>query len=297
MNVLRIGTRTSRLATAQAGLVADLIRRAFPGLPVELVGLSGRGDELPDLPIDLASGPGFFTSHLQRALLEGAIDLAVHSLKDLPVAEPEGLAVAAVPLRENPRDVLAARDGLDLSRLPPGAVVGTGSPRRAAQIGLARPDLEVRPIRGNVETRLGLVQSGAVDAVVLAAAGLARLGMLERATQVLDGLAFLPAPGQGALALEAPTGRPVVFELASSLDDASLSAAVRAERAFLSALGGGCSAAAGGLAVCVNGRLKLSAGLYLDAPYTTEIEGPVADPERLGRRAAARLREKSGIVT
>jgi hydroxymethylbilane synthase len=197
MTRLRLGTRRSALATTQSGWVADQLRAL--GHEVELVEITTFGDTSTQ-PLSAIGGTGVFAAAIRQALLAGEVDLAVHSLKDLPVAPEPGLTVAAVTRREDPRDALVARDGLTLGELPAGAVVGTGSPRRAAQIAALGLGLDVRAIRGNVDTRLRLVHDGKVDAVVLAAAGLARLGRLDEVTELIDPLQMLPAPGQGALA-------------------------------------------------------------------------------------------------
>jgi hydroxymethylbilane synthase len=246
---LRLGTRRSALARAQAGLVADLVR-SVTGRDVELVDVTTAGDVSRD---SLASigGTGVFVSALRDALLMGEIDLAVHSLKDLPTGEVADLELIAIPERADARDALVARDGRTLQTLSPEAKVGTGSPRRAAQLKAIRPDLDVVDVRGNVDTRVGLVESGAVDAVVLAKAGLERLGRLDVITETIDPSVMLPAPGQGALAIE------VVRDLAGDdrhalvrqLDDAASRIAVTAERAVLAALEAGCSAPVGALGV------------------------------------------------
>src|SRR5262245_13799705 len=204
MTALRLGTRRSALALAQASLVADAIRRRI-GRPVELIEITTHGDVSAE-PLTTIGGTGVFVSALRDAVLSGDVDLAVHSYKDLPTAPAQGLVIAAVPARADPRDVLVARDGRKLADLPAGAVVGTGSPRRAAQLRALRPDLDIHPIRGNVDTRIRLVSSREIDAVVLASAGLARLGRLDEAAQILDVDEMLPAPAQGALAVECASG-------------------------------------------------------------------------------------------
>ncbi|MDG9705958.1 hydroxymethylbilane synthase [Streptomyces sp. DH37] len=247
---LRLGTRRSRLATAQSGQVAERVRR-LTGRPVELVEITTFGDVSRE-HLARIGGTGVFVSALRDALLGGEIDFAVHSLKDLPTAQPPRLALAAVPVREDPRDALVARDGLTFERLPDGARVGTGSPRRAAQLNawarsLGR-DIETVPIRGNVDTRIGYVRSGELDAVVLAAAGLKRIGRIDEATELLDPDAVLPAPGQGALAIECAASRTDLAALLAGLDDPRTRAAVTAERTLLAALEAGCSAPVGALA-------------------------------------------------
>jgi hydroxymethylbilane synthase len=219
------------------------------------------------------------------------VDLAVHSYKDLPTAPARGLVIAAVPAREDPRDVLVARDGRKLADLPAGAVVGTGSPRRAAQLRASRHDLAIRPIRGNVDTRIGLVGSGEVDAVVLARAGLARLGRLDEVSQVLDVDEMLPAPAQGALAVECARGTDLAAQLAE-LDDPASRAAVEAERAVLAALEAGCSAPVGAYAEATDSEIFLRATVVsTDGAVRVRMSttGPVADPRGLGRSLAAMM--------
>ncbi|AEW95783.1 MULTISPECIES: hydroxymethylbilane synthase [Streptomycetaceae] len=247
---LRLGTRRSKLAMAQSGMVADQVARVT-GRPVELVEITTYGDTSREALAQIG-GTGVFVSALREALLAGEIDFAVHSLKDLPTAAPKGLLLAAVPVREDPRDALVARDGLTFAGLPEGARVGTGSPRRMAQLNawaraLGRR-IETVPIRGNVDTRIGYVTSGELDAVVLAAAGLSRLGRLDVVTEYLATDEVLPAPGQGALAVECAAGDAGLAALLGELDDPVTRAAVTAERSLLAALEAGCSAPVGALA-------------------------------------------------
>lgn len=249
---LRIGTRASLLARTQAGEVAEQVREAL-GRDVELVEVTTEGDA-SRAPLAQIGGTGVFVTALRRALLDGEIDLAVHSLKDLPTAPEAGIVVAAVPPREDPRDAVVARDGLTLGELPPGSVVGTGSPRRRAQLAALGLGVEIRDIRGNVDTRLRKVAEGEYDAVVLARAGLRRIGRADVATEVLDPLQMLPAPGQGALAVEC---READLDLASalrSLDHTETRAAVTAERQLLADLEAGCSAPVGALAEVAEGE-------------------------------------------
>lgn len=247
---LRLGTRRSALAMAQSRLVADAVRAAT-GRRVELVEITTLGDTSRD-HLTRIGGTGVFVSALRDALLAGVIEFAVHSLKDLPTQPADGLVLAAVPRREDPRDVFVSRDGLRLAGLPRGARVGTGSPRRMAQLNAwARTHgkrIETVPVRGNVDTRIGFVRSGELDAVVLARAGLSRLGRLGDATEVIDTDVILPAPGQGALAVECTTADPVLTARLAVLDDPATRAAVTAERALLAALEAGCSAPVGALA-------------------------------------------------
>ncbi|MCP2637691.1 hydroxymethylbilane synthase [Microbacterium sp. HD4P20] len=257
MSALRIGTRGSALALTQTGMVADDLADAT-GVTAELVTITTAGDRSNE-PLSRAGGMGLFTGALRDALLEGRCDVVVHSLKDLPTAPHDQLVVAAIPARENPSDALCARDGLTLDDLPGGARVGTGSPRRMAQLRRRRPDLEVVDIRGNVDTRLGKVTDGELDAVILAAAGLNRLGRTDVITELLDPDAWPTAPGQGALAVEVRRGDE---DLVRALDHRETRAAVEAEREVLALLEAGCSAPLGARAVVDAGLLLLSASVY-----------------------------------
>lgn len=302
---LRLATRRSVLATTQAGWVADLLRAR--GHAVELIPIVTEGDT-NRAALTQIGGTGVFASALRDALREGSVDFAVHSLKDLPTAPAPGLAIAAVPTREDPRDVLVSRDHVALRSLPPGAVVGTGSPRRAAQLRALRADLTIRPIRGNIETRLALVTDGQCDAIVLARAGLARLGRLGAISEVLPLEDMLPAAGQGALAVECRSDREDLVEVLAALDDVRTRACVSAERALLAALEAGCTAPIGAHADLVQGRagvsLSLSAFLGADeeagdaaragAPRRASMSGPPSDPEGLGVALAGRLLDPGG---
>lgn len=289
--VLRLGTRASALARTQSGSVAAAVSD-LTGHRVELVGISTHGDR-STAPMDQIGGTGVFVSALREALLAGDIDFAVHSYKDLPTAPAPGLELAAVPPREDPRDVLVARDGLTLGELPPGSRVGTGSPRRAAQIRALGLGLDLVPIRGNVDTRLAALAAGTYDALVLARAGLARLNRLDVVTETLDPLQVLPAPAQGALAVECRAGDEELVGLLAKLDDADTRAAVDAERALLATLEAGCTAPVGALADVVDGGDGLE--LFLRASVTSvdganavrlSATGPVHDARGVGRRLA-----------
>ena len=289
MPVLRLGTRKSPMAMIQAGHVAELIMQRT-GADVELVGLTSFGDvtrvNLPDL-----GGTGVFVSALRESLLGGEVDLAVHSLKDLPTAAVPGITLAAVPARDDPRDALAGRDGAKLADLPPGATVGTGSPRRAAQLLLLRPDIRPVPIRGNADTRLAKVTSGHVDAVVLAYSGLARIGELDRVSQVFEPDEMLPAPGQGALAVECRTGDSDLTGLLALVDDPGSRAAVTAERTVLADLQAGCSAPLGAYAAGT-GMLHLTAVVVAEdggLAVRASQSGAPSRAEELGRDVAAEL--------
>jgi hydroxymethylbilane synthase len=253
---IRLGTRRSQLATTQSGHVADLLRERL-GVQVELVEVTTDGDRSQAAGTPLTEtapqGTGVFVSALRDALVAGRVDVAVHSLKDLPTYAHPGVALAAIPPREDPRDVVVARDGLTLGELPPGARVGTGSPRRVAQLRALGLGLDLVGVRGNVDTRIGKVRSGEFDAVVLARAGLARIGRLAEVTETLDPLQVLPAPGQGALGVECRADDELAGALAA-LDDPRTRAAVEAERAVLATLEGGCAAPIGTLGEVVEGE-------------------------------------------
>ena len=299
---VRIGTRPSALARAQTELVADRLRAA--GHTCELVPVSTRGDRSNAPVAEL--GVGVFVSALREALVRGEVDVAVHSYKDLPTAPDRRLHLAAVPAREDPRDALVARDDKVLGELPPGARIGTGSPRRRAQLDALGLGLEVVAIRGNVDTRIGKVRSGELDGVVVAAAGLARLGRLDEAAELLDPLQMLPAPAQGALAVEC---RAADLELARSLtavlDDEATRAAVVAERAVLATLEAGCSAPLGALADVVSdldddGRpidrisLRAVVGTIDGGLLRASVTGEMDDAEKLGAALAAELLDMGG---
>jgi hydroxymethylbilane synthase len=292
---LRLGTRGSALAMAQSGQVAQAVTDKT-GRQVELVEITTSGD-ISREAISQIGGTGVFVSALRDALLADEIDLAVHSYKDLPTAPAEGLILAAVPAREDPRDVLVARDGLTLSELGTGARIGTGAPRRIAQLNALGLGIECVPIRGNVDTRIRKVTDGELDAVVLARAGLARLGRLDSVTEVLDPMLVLPAPAQGALALECRVGDTDLTELLGILDDPETRAAVAAERSLLAALEAGCSAPVAAWAVFAESETG-EPEIYLRGSVTAldgsdaarlSASGPPHHAEEIGRRLAADL--------
>ncbi len=253
MNALKLGTRASLLARTQSQLVADLITTRI-GVEVVLVEVSSHGD-VTTAPLSQLGGTGVFVSALRDALLRGEVDLCVHSLKDLPTAAADGITLAAVPTRADARDVLVARDGLTLGELPAGSRVGTGSPRRAAQLHALGLGLDVVDVRGNIDTRLRKVTDGEVDAIVLARAGLDRIGRTDAVTETLDPLWMLPAPGQGALAIECRSSDEVLAkDLRTALEDPNTRCAVDAERALLATLEAGCAAPVGALAEVVEGE-------------------------------------------
>jgi hydroxymethylbilane synthase len=293
--MIRLGTRRSALATAQATQFADALRAL--GHEVELVQIVTTGD-VNRAPLEQIGGTGIFVSALRDALLANEIDVAVHSLKDLPTAPVDGLTIGAVPVREDPRDVLVARDGLGLGELQTGALVGTGSPRRVAQLEALGLGLELTGIRGNVDSRIAMVTQGKLDAVVLARAGLARLGRLSEVTETLDPIQVLPAPGQGALGIECRTDDAEVLEALAPLEDAATRSAVLAERQLLATLEAGCTAPVGALAEVVEGEdgpeLWLRGALGQEGGVRRlSANGPVDDPLGVGRALANELLEQT----
>jgi hydroxymethylbilane synthase len=295
---IRIGTRASLLARTQTEWVVGQLRSL--GHAVEIETINTIGDTRTDTPIARIGGDGVFVRELERALLDGRIDAAVHSLKDLPSAETPGLSLACVPRRATPFDALVARGPTTLASLPAGAVVGTSSVRRVMQVKAARPDLVVRPVRGNVDTRLKKLDDGEFDVIILAAAGLERLGLSHRITELLRPDSFWPAVAQGALVVQIRDDDDSVAAAVASLDDLAAHDAVRAERSFLAALAGGCLAPIGGWAhVGADGRLELGGCVLEDrggsveriaARAVSELSGGA--PEALGRRVADDLRRQ-----
>jgi hydroxymethylbilane synthase len=289
MTPLRLGTRKSPMAMAQSRHVAEMITRQT-GRAVELVGLSTYGDA-SGAQLAQIGGTGVFVSGLRASLLAGDVDLAVHSLKDLPTGPAEGILLAAIPVRDDPRDALAARNGAKLADLPLDARIGTGSPRRAAQLLMLRPDLKPVPVRGNAGTRLAKVESGELDAVVLGYAGLTRIGRRAAITQVFEPDEMLPAPGQGALAVECRADRADLASLLACADDPASRAATTAERSLLAALQAGCLAPVGAYAAGTE-ALRLR-GVVVAADGGRALrgsaDGPAAEAERLGREVAADL--------
>jgi hydroxymethylbilane synthase len=295
MSALRLGTRRSLLARTQSQWVAERLRAC--GHTVELVEVVTVGD-VSNAPLATIGGTGVFVSALREALRNGDVDLAVHSLKDLPTAPAQGIALAALPPREDPRDALIARDGLTLAELPAGARVGTGSPRRAAQLAALGLGLSVVGVRGNIDTRMGRVRRGDLDAVVLARSGLLRIGRADAITEILDPMQMLPAPGQGALAVECRADDHATAEICASLDDQLTRACVLAERQLLADLEAGCAAPVGALAEWAEGddgpELFLRAVVAApdgSADLRRSLTGPVADPPALGARLARLLLE------
>ncbi len=262
MRRLRIGTRGSALALWQSRHIAGRLTALAPAVAIELVEIVSTGDRVTDVPLSHVEGTGFFTAAIEQALLDGQVDVAVHSCKDLPVAVTPGLVLAAIPARGPVEDVLVARSGQTLATLPPGARVGTCSLRRTAQVRARRPDLACVALRGNVPTRVAAVTEGALDAVVLARAGLERLGLAAHITEVFPADEWLPAPAQGALAVQCRSVDTDVHGLLALLDDAGTRRLVTAERHVLHVLGGGCSVPVGARAVPGTSGLTLTAAVF-----------------------------------
>ena len=298
MKRLVIATRRSRLALWQAEHVKRRLEELHPGLEVELLPLSTRGDELLDARLDEAGGKGLFVKELENAMAGGRADLAVHSMKDVPAGLPPGFVLAAISSREDPRDALVSSRYPDFASMPAGAVVGTSSLRREAQIAARNPGLQIRLLRGNVETRLAKLDRGEYDAIVLAVAGLSRLGLEARIRLKIAAEEMLPAPGQGALGIECLAGKAEVLALVAPLADSHTSACVRAERAVSRALGGNCTIPLGAYAEIAGRDLRLRA--LVAAPdgkriARAECVGPGSDPEALGARAADELRSRGAV--
>jgi hydroxymethylbilane synthase len=285
---VRLGTRSSKLALRQTTLVAERLRAARPDLECRIVQISTHGDEDGDRPLPEIGGKGLFTEKIEEALRGNQIDAAVHSLKDLPVDDAPGLVVAAVLAREEARDVVVSRSGAGLAELPAGAVVGTSSTRREAQLRALRPDVVVKPIRGNVETRIAKVGRGEYDATVMAGAGILRLGLADKVSQWMDAEQFLPAPGQGALAVQCRADDQDMLGLLALIDDPSLRGATEAERGFLGRLGGGCAApVAAHATVSPSGTIALAGRVIsMDGRTIVEVKGRGEDPGELARRLA-----------
>ena len=284
-----LGTRGSSLARAQTALVAERLAVARPGLECSTRVISTAGDRTQSSgePLPAIGGKGLFTAELERALRDGEIDVAVHSLKDLPTEDAPGVVIGAVTARDDVRDCLVAHSAASFAALPHGAVVGTSSLRRSAQLAAARPDLEVRSIRGNVDTRIRKVTDGDYDAAVLAAAGVLRLGLEHVVTEWLSDEAMLPAPGQGALAVQCREDDAAVRALLAELDDSAARAETTAERAFLRALGSGCAAPVAALAATTTTpRVRLQ-GLVasVDGRDVVRVTGE-GEPHELGERLA-----------
>ncbi len=289
--MIRIGTRGSALALAQAGWMRRKLEERFPGIRIETITIKTSGDRFLNTPIKAIGGKGIFVKEIEEALLRKEIDLAVHSMKDLPTEIPAGLTIAAIPEREDPRDVLVSLDRRPLKELPSGARIGTGSLRRKAQLLHCRPELSILPIRGNIDTRLKKLERGEVDALIMAAAGLQRLGCEDRISEYIPPEICLSAVAQGALGLESREGGLLVDQIAF-LHHLPTALQVLAERAFLRRLGGGCQIPVGARAWTEDDRIRLI-GVVCSVDgrklYRGEITGPTKDAEKLGRELAERL--------
>jgi hydroxymethylbilane synthase len=284
---IRIATRPSALAQRQTQLVRARLQALWPDLQVEVVIIHTQGDKELSKPLPEIGGKGLFTAELENALRSRAVDMAVHSLKDLPIEDAPELTVGAILMRADPGEGLISRNGETLESMPPGALLGTSSPRRAAQLLNLRADLDIRPIRGNVETRVRKVLDGQYDAALMAVAGLARMGLEKHISQRFSPLEFLPAPGQGALGVQCRAHDPLVGPLVQALDEPSTRRAVEAERAFLSALGGGCSAPVGAYAHVDGDQVELVALVgSQDGKRIVRVQGRGESPMALGQKMA-----------
>ena len=293
MNRLVIATRRSRLALWQAEHIAARLKEAHAGLSVELMPLSTRGDELVDQRLDKAGGKGLFIKELEQAMADGRADLAVHSMTDLPAELPAGFVLAAITAREEPYDALVSNKYRNFEEMPQGSSVGTSSLRRSAQIAERYPHLEMRLLRGNVETRIAKLDRGEYDAIILAVAGLVRLGLASRITSRLQPDESLPAPGQGALGIECMAGRSDVIERLAFLNDEKASACVRAERAVSKGLGGNCSLPLAAYAEERKGILTLRALVAsADGKRVLRAQAEGGDPVALGEKVVRELRQR-----
>ncbi|MCG0313339.1 MAG: hydroxymethylbilane synthase [Calditerricola sp.] len=295
MRRIVVGTRRSALAMTQTRWVIERLEALGTGHVFAVQPIVTKGDRILDVTLSKIGGKGLFVKEIEQALLNGEADLAVHSLKDLPAELPDGLVIAAVPPREDPRDALISRDGRRFVELPAGAVVGTSSLRRAAQLRAWRPDVRVVPLRGNVDTRLKRLEAGDFDAIVLAAAGLARMGWLDRVTEFLPPERVIPAVGQGALAVECRADDEEVLGLVVRLNDRDTERAVRAERAFLHRLNGGCQVPLGAYAVVDGARVRLTG--FVGAPDGSRLIVETVDgteAEEVGVAAAERILARGG---
>ena len=290
---ITIGTRGSQLALWQANWVKTAIARGYPEYTVDLAVIKTRGDKILDVPLAKVGGKGLFVKEIEEALLDGRIDLAVHSMKDMPAEIPEGLCIGAVPEREEPRDVLITRSGLPLEQLPHGARIGTSSLRRSAQLLHHRSDIQITSLRGNLDTRLKKLETEGLDAIVLAAAGVRRLGLADRITQVIDESLMLPAVGQGALCIEIRDNDPRIRAVMETLNHLDTRQVVMGERAFLNRLEGGCQVPIAGHGHIIDNRQFSITGLVCDVDGSQLIKethsGPADQSEAIGLALADAL--------
>ena len=297
--VVRVGTRGSRLALIQTELTLAVLRQAHPDVDFQVTTVTTQGDANRTAPL-AGMGLGVFVTEIERHLETGAIDLAVHSLKDLPTTLPAGMALAAVLQRADPRDVLVSHRGATLDAFPAGGRIGTSSPRRAAQLAERRPDLRIVPLRGNVDTRLRKAAGAECDGTILAAAGLLRMGLAEAITEYLSPHEFVPPPGQGALAVEIRAADSRIRALVAPANHPPTAAAVAAERAFLQALGGGCQLPLGAYAEPA-GNARLNLAVFIGAPdgsagYRAAVSGAASAPADLAAAAWERLRAQGAAA-
>ncbi len=287
---IKIGTRGSLLALWQANWVKSALTERFPGLTVDLEIIKTQGDKILDVPLAKVGGKGLFVKEIEEALLSRAVDIAVHSMKDMPSEIPDGLCIGAIPERENPRDAFISRNGQTLENLPYGARVGTSSLRRSAQLKILRTDLEIVSLRGNLDTRLKKLESGNLDAVVLAAAGLRRMGFEDRITQYMDENIMLPAVGQGALCIECRENDPEIRRIVAALDHAESRTVVLGERAFLHRLEGGCQ-----VPIAAHGKLEGNifslCGLVASLDGKTVIRETLSGPQQYAGNIGIQLAE------
>ncbi len=297
MKVVRIGTRGSPLAVWQAEWIRSRLVALHPQYEAELTKIKTTGDKITDVPLAQVGGKGLFVKEIETALLEGRIDIAVHSMKDMPAEIPPGLCISAMPERENPLDVLISRNGQPFEDLPKGARLGSSSLRRAAQVRHVRPDITVHPLRGNLDTRIRKLETAGLDAIVVAAAGVKRLGLKAHITEYLPEAIMLPAIGQGALAIETREDDDSIRRLIAPLDHRETRLAVKSERAFLARLEGGCQVPIAARAKIVGDELELT-GLVAEVDGSVllreTITGPVEQHEKLGVELADRLLKKGG---
>ncbi|MCP3922266.1 MAG: hydroxymethylbilane synthase [Desulfobacterales bacterium] len=294
-NTIRIGTRGSSLALWQANWVKDTILENFPEMTVELEIIKTKGDKILDVPLAKVGGKGLFVKEIEEALLSGRIDIAIHSMKDMPAELPEGLTIGAIPDRENPSDVVISKDGLKLSELPEGATVGTSSLRRSSQLYKKRPDFKIVALRGNIDTRIKKLKNGEMDAIILAAAGVHRLGFSEVITEYIDHDTMLPAVGQGALCVETRLNDDKVAPILDKMNHHDTRVAVLCERAFLNRLEGSCQIPVAAHATIEDGKVTLK-GLVCDLDGKERVEDFISAPEdaceSAGTELANRLLEK-----
>ncbi len=295
---IHIGTRGSKLALWQANWVQTQLQKQNPEISIQIVTIKTKGDKILDVPLAKVGGKGLFVKEIEEALLDGRIDLAVHSLKDMPADLPDGLIIGAIPKREKSQDVLVSRKGI-LADMPKGARIGTSSLRRAAQILWARPDIQIKLLRGNLDTRLRKLDAGDMDAIVLAAAGIRRLGLEQRISEYISTSVMLPAAGQGALCIEIRSDDSYTAKLISALDDTDTRAVVSGERAFLHRLGGSCQVPIAAHGHINGGKYTLS-GLVAEPDGSrvlrSELSGPLADCVEIGKNLAEILMKQGALA-